>query len=134
VVKFVTADWQLGSGYTFYWVMNKDKWNALPPDIQKIITDLASETREKQAALWNEMDIEGRDVFKSSGGQVISLPDVEAAKWLKVVQPVIGDYKKNMVAKGYKEGEIDDWLKYIEERIGYWSKEEKQKKIPSPFE
>ena len=134
VIKFVTADWQLGNGYTFYFVMNKDKWNGLPPDIQKIFTEVASETREKQAAIWNEMDIEGRDLFKSQGGQVIPLSDAEAAKWLKAVEPVIGDYKKNMVAKGYKESEVDDWLKFIKERIGYWSKEEKQRKIPSPFE
>jgi TRAP-type C4-dicarboxylate transport system substrate-binding protein len=134
VVKCVTADWQLGTGYTFYWVMNKDKWNALPPDIQKIFTEVASETRDKQGALWNEMDIEGRDVFKSAGGQMINLSDTEAAKWVKAVEPVIASYKKNMVSKGYKEAEIDGWLKYIDERIVYWGKVEKQKKIPAPFE
>jgi TRAP-type C4-dicarboxylate transport system substrate-binding protein len=133
-VKCVTADWQLGTGYTFYWVMNKDKWNALPPDIQKIFTEVASETRDKQGALWNEMDIEGRDVFKSAGGQMINLSDTEAAKWVKAVEPVIASYKKNMVSKGYKEAEIDGWLKYIDERIVYWGKVEKQKKIPAPFE
>jgi TRAP-type C4-dicarboxylate transport system substrate-binding protein len=134
VVKYVTADWQLGTGYTFYFVMNKDKWNALPPDIQKIFTEVAFETKEKQAALWNEMDIEGRDVFKSAGGQIINLSDAEVAKWKKAVEPVIASYKKNMVSKGYKEGEIDGWLNYIDERIESWEKVEKQKKIPSPFE
>jgi TRAP-type C4-dicarboxylate transport system substrate-binding protein len=134
VVKFVTADWQLGSGYTFYFVINKDKWNGLPPDIQKIFTEVASEAREKQALLWNEMDIEGRDLFKSVGGQIVPLSDAEAARWVKAVQPVIGDYKKAMVGKGFKEAEVDGWLKFIDERIGYWSKMEKQKKIPAPFE
>ncbi len=134
VVKFVTADWQLGSGYTFYFVMNKDKWNGLPPDIQKIFTEVASEAREKQALLWNEMDIEGRDLFKSQGGQVIPLPDTEAARWVKAVQPVIADFKKNMVGKGFKDAEVDGWLNFIAERIGYWEKAEKQKKIPAPFE
>jgi TRAP-type C4-dicarboxylate transport system substrate-binding protein len=134
VVKFVTADWQLGSGYTFYFVINKDKWNGLPPDIQKIFTEVASEAREKQALLWNEMDIEGRDLFKSVGGQIVPLSDAEAARWVKAVQPVIGDYKKAMVGKGFKEAEVEGWLKFIDERIGYWSKMEKQKKIPAPFE
>jgi TRAP-type C4-dicarboxylate transport system substrate-binding protein len=134
VVKCVTADWQLGTGYTFYCVMNKSKWNALPPDLQKIVTEVAFETKEKQAALWNAMDIEGRDVFKSAGGQIIPLSDAEAAKWIKAVEPVIGDYKKNMAAKGYKEAEIDGWLSYIKERIEYWKKQEKQRKIPAPFE
>jgi TRAP-type C4-dicarboxylate transport system substrate-binding protein len=134
VVKYVTADWQLGNGYTFYWVMNKNKWNALPPDIQKIFAEVASETKEKQAALWNQMDIEARDWFKNQGGQIIPFSDAEAAKWLKAVEPVFASYKKSMAGKGYKEAEVDDWLKYIKERIGYWTKEEKQKKIPTPFE
>jgi TRAP-type transport system periplasmic protein len=134
VIKYVTADWRLGTGYTFYFVMNKNKWNALPPDIQKVFTEVASETREKQAALWNEMDIEGTDVFKTAGGQIIPLSDAEAAKWIKAVEPVMADYKKSMVAKGRKEADVDGWLSTIRERIEYWRKEEKQRKIPAPFE
>src|SRR4030066_2476214 len=61
VTKYVTADWQLGTGITFYWVMSKRKWDALTPDIQKIFTVVASEAMEKQGALWDQMDIEGRD-------------------------------------------------------------------------
>jgi len=133
VVKYVTSTWQLGSGITFYYVMNKSKWNALSPDLQKIFTEVASEAREKQAALWDQMDIEGMDLFKSKGGQVISLSDAEAGKWKKAVEPVITDYKKSMVSKGHKEADIDGWLKYISERIGYWQKEQKKRGIPSPF-
>jgi TRAP-type transport system periplasmic protein len=134
VVKCVTSTWRLGTGITFYFVINKDKWGGLPPDIQKIITEVAFETKDKQGGLWNEMDIEGTDVFKSQGGQIIPLSDAEATKWIKAVEPVIGDYKKSMVAKGNKETDIDGWLKYIGERIEYWKKEEKQRKIPTPFE
>jgi TRAP-type C4-dicarboxylate transport system substrate-binding protein len=133
VTKYVTADWQLGTGITFYWVMNKSKWNALSPDIQKVFTDVASEAREKQAALWDQMDIEGRDLFTSKGGQVITLSDAEAAKWVKAVEPIFGDYKRNMAAKGYKESEVDGWVKYIKERIGYWHKEQKRRGIPAAF-
>jgi TRAP-type C4-dicarboxylate transport system substrate-binding protein len=133
VVKYVTADWQLGTGYTFYWVMNKSKWNALSPDLQKIFTEVASAAREKQAALWDQMDIEGVDLFKSKGGQMIYLSNAEAAKWIKAVEPVIANYKKSMAGKGYKEAEVDDWVKYIKGRIGYWHKEQKKRGIPSPF-
>jgi TRAP-type C4-dicarboxylate transport system substrate-binding protein len=133
VTKYVTADWQLGTGITFYWVMSKSKWNALTPDIQKIFIEVASEAREKQGALWDQMDIEGMDLFKSKGGQVINLSDTEAARWIKAVEPIFGDYKKNMVAKGYKESEVDGWVSYIKERIGYWQKEQKRRGIPSAF-
>jgi len=133
VTKYVTADWQLGTVITFYWVMNKKKWDSLPPDLQRIITEIAIETKDKQGALWNQMDIEARDLFKSGGGQVIALADSEAARWIKAVEPIIGVYKKNMVSKGHKEADIDNWLKYIAERIEYWKKQQAERKIPAPF-
>jgi TRAP-type C4-dicarboxylate transport system substrate-binding protein len=133
VVKNVTSTWRLGTGITFYFVMNKSKWDALPPDIQKIFTQVAAETKDKQGALWNQMDIEGVDVFKSQGGQIIPLADAEVAKWKKAVEPVVVDYKKNMISKGYKETDVDGWLKYIGDRIEYWKKQEKDKGIAGPF-
>jgi len=133
VVKHVTSSWQLGTGITFYFVMSKSKWNALTPDVQKIFTEVAFEAKEKQALLWNQMDIEGLEAFKSAGGQVLSLSDAEAGKWVKAVEPVIDAYKKDMVSKGFKEGDVDSWLKYIKERIQHWTKEEKQKGIAAPF-
>jgi TRAP-type C4-dicarboxylate transport system substrate-binding protein len=133
VTKCVTAHWQLGTGITFYYVMNKSKWNALSPDVQKVFTEVASEAREKQAALWDQMDIEGMDLFKSKGGQVINLSDAEAPKWIKAVEPVIGEYKKSMASKGYKDADVDGWVKYIRERIEYWQKEQKKRGIPSLF-
>ncbi len=133
VVKSVTDTSPLGNGITFYWVMNKNKWNALPPDIQKIFTEVAAETRDAQALLWNEMDIEGKDVFTSKGGQFVKLSDAEAARWKKAVEPVIAAYKKDMVAKGFKAAEVESWISFIRERIEYWKGQEKQRKIPSPF-
>lgn len=133
VVKYVTADWQLGTGYTFYWVINKRKWDALPPDVQKTFTEVAAETREKQGKLWNDMDIEGRDLFKSVGGQIINLSDAEAGKWKKAVEPVFDSYKKDMASKGYKAADVDGWEKYITERIGYWTQEEKKRGIANPY-
>jgi TRAP-type C4-dicarboxylate transport system substrate-binding protein len=133
VVKYVTADWQLGTGYTFYFVMNKTKWNALPPDIQKIFTDIAIETKDKQGALWDSMDIEGRELFTGVGGQIINLSDAEAARWIKAVEPVFADYKKGMISKGYKAGDVDSWVSFIRERIEYWKKEQKKRGLAAPF-
>lgn len=133
VNKYVTASWQLGTGYTFYFVINKNKWNNLPADIQKIFTDVSFEIMNSQAALWNEMDIEGRDLLKSVGGQVFTLTDAEAAKWVEAVEPVIAAYKKDMVSKGYKAQDVDSWIGYIKERIDFWRKEEKKRNIAAPF-
>jgi TRAP-type C4-dicarboxylate transport system substrate-binding protein len=133
VSKYVTADWQIGTAITFYWVISKKKWDILSPDIQKVFTEVAAEARDKQAALWDSMDIEGRDLFTSTGGKMIDLSEAEAERWKKAVEPVIGSYKKQMVSKGHSEAEVDGWIKYIKERIAYWHKEQKTRKIPSAF-
>jgi TRAP-type C4-dicarboxylate transport system substrate-binding protein len=133
VNKFVTAAWQLGTGYNFYFVINKDKWNSLPADVQKIFTDVAFEIKEKQAALWNEMDIEGKDVFTNGGGKIINLSDAEAGKWKKAVEPVIVTFKNDMISKGHKESDVNAWIKYIQDRIQYWRNEEKRRKVAAPF-
>lgn len=133
VIKNTTASWQVGSGYTFYFVMNKAKWASLPPDIQKIVMDVAMEAQDKQAILWNEMDIEGKEALKAAGGQFINLTQAEGNRWDKAVDPVIDQYKKDMVAKGHTAAEVDSWIKYARERIAFWAKEETRKGIASPY-
>jgi TRAP-type C4-dicarboxylate transport system substrate-binding protein len=133
VSKYVTADWQIGTAITFYWVISKKKWNAISRKNQKIITEVASEARDKQAGLWDSMDIQGRDFFTSKGGQMIDLSEAEAERWKKAVEPVIGNYKEQMASKGYSEAEVDGWIKYIRERIAYWHKEQKKRGILSAF-
>jgi TRAP-type C4-dicarboxylate transport system substrate-binding protein len=134
VQKFVTANWQIGCGYTFYQVINKNKWDKLPPDVQKVFTEVGQEIMTANAMQWNELDIDSRDYFKSLGGQVINLNEAEVAKWKKAVEPVIANYKKDMAGKGHNAAEVDSWIKFINERMDYWEKQEQQKKIPSPFQ
>jgi TRAP-type C4-dicarboxylate transport system substrate-binding protein len=134
LIKYSTTSWKIGSSYTFYVVMNKNKWNALPADIKKIFQDTANEYKEKWAVQWNEIEIEGVQFSKSQGGQFLPLSDAEAAKWVKAAQPVIADFKKDLMSKGYSEKEIDSWLAFVQERITYWTAQEKAKKIPTPYE
>jgi TRAP-type C4-dicarboxylate transport system substrate-binding protein len=114
--------------------MNKNKWNSLPPDVQKVFTDYSKEFIEQWAAEWNNIDIEGREFFQGKGGQVIPISDAEGAKWAKTAEPVIADFKKDLVSKGYKAAEIDSWLSFIKERIEYWKGQEKAKNIPTAFQ
>ncbi len=134
LIKYVTASWKIGSAYAFYVVMDKDRWNKLPPDVQKVLDEFSSEFIERWAVEWNNIDIEGREFFLKQGGQIIPLSDAENAKWIKAAQPVIEDYKKDLVSKGFKAADIDSWLKYIQERIEYWKGQEKAKKIPTAYQ
>jgi TRAP-type C4-dicarboxylate transport system substrate-binding protein len=134
IIKYTTACWKIGTSYTFYVVMNRAKWDALPPDIKKIFQETANEFKDKWAVQWNEIEIEGGQYLKSQGGQVIQIPDAEAARWVQASQPVIAEYKKDLIGKGFPEKEVDSWLAFVKERVDYWKAQEKIKKIPTAYE
>lgn len=100
VVKFTTENY--GSSYStgFFVVMNKEKWSALPPDIQKIIEKVNEEYAEKQGKLWDEIDKAGRDFTLKLGNKIIPLSSDEDRRWGEVVKPILDDYVKRMKEKG----------------------------------
>lgn len=100
VVKFTTENF--GSAYStaFFVVMNKDKWNALPPDIQKIIEKVNEEWIEKTGKMWDEIDKAGRDFTLKSGNKIVPLSQDEDWRWTKAVKPISDEYVNNMKAKG----------------------------------
>ncbi len=134
LIKYATACWRIGTSYTFYIVMNKAKWDPLPADIKKIFQETANDFKEKWAVQWNEIEIEGVQFLKSQGGQVIPLSDTEAVRWVQASQPVIAEWKKDLVSKGFAEKEVDSWLAFVKERVEYWKAQEKAKKIPTAYE
>jgi TRAP-type C4-dicarboxylate transport system substrate-binding protein len=100
VVKCTTENF--GSAYStgFFVVMNKDKWNALSPDIQKIIEKINLEWIERTGVLWDEIDKSGRAFSLKLGNQIVSLTKEEDQKWAKAVRPILDEYANSMRAKG----------------------------------
>ena len=100
VTKYCTLDF--GAAYTtsFYVVMNKDKWNSLPPDIQKIIEEINEEWVVKHGQAWDDSDEEGKQFFLSKGGEFINLDAKEMARWKKAVAPILDAYVANMKKEG----------------------------------
>jgi TRAP-type transport system periplasmic protein len=132
--KYNTTSLQISSVNNFFVVVNKDKWNSLPPDMQKLISDYSKEFIEEWAVAWNEIEIEGKDFFLKQGGKLVDLSAAEANNWVKAVEPVIIDFKNDCVSsKGYKAEEVDSWLKFLRERANYWKAQEKAKKIPTAY-
>ena len=134
VQKYVTASWKVGSAYCFYVLMNKQKWDSLPSDVKKVINEFSKEFTERWTVEWNKIDIEGWEYFTKQGGQILPISDAEAARWIKATQPVIDDYKKDLISKGYKANEIDGWVSFVKERIEYWKGQEKAKNIPTAYQ
>jgi TRAP-type C4-dicarboxylate transport system substrate-binding protein len=91
-----------GSAYSVvqFVVMNKQKWDAMPPDIQKIIEQINVEWIEKQGKLWDEIDKEGKEFSVKRGNKVITLSKEEDARWAAKVKPVIDSYVAELKSKG----------------------------------
>ncbi len=114
VIKFTTEDY--GAAYTiaFFVVINKEKWDAIPPDAQKMIEKINEEWIEKTGKSWDEIDKSGREFTLKLGNKIIPLPKEEDAKWTKTVRPMFDEYVKNMKAKGLPG---DEALKFCVDRL-----------------
>lgn len=132
VAKYVTSSWQVGNIYTFYVAMNKNSYKKLPPDIKGIFDELCGEYKERFALMWNSIDFAGKQFGVEKGDEIIQLPPEEVERWKQAAAPVIENYVKEMVGKGYKEDEVRGWIKFLNERIDYWTKKQLEYQIKSP--
>jgi len=132
VTTSTTNSWQIGEIDVFWVIMNKDTWNGLPADIQKIFNDTAEEFTEIYAKAWNDLDFDGRDAALEAGNSIIELSPEEAARWVAAVEPVMEDYVQSMIGQGYSEAEVRGWIQFTEERIEYWTQKQIEAGIKSP--
>ncbi|RLB00673.1 MAG: C4-dicarboxylate ABC transporter substrate-binding protein [Deltaproteobacteria bacterium] len=86
---------------SFAVVMNKDTWNSLPKDVQKVIDDLS-----REQALWTGryMDDHVKEAIewskKTYNVEFIKLPPEDMVKAKKLVKPMIDAYIKRAKAAG----------------------------------
>ncbi|MFH1153538.1 MAG: TRAP transporter substrate-binding protein [Pseudomonadota bacterium] len=134
LLKYCTADWQVGNIYTFYAVMNKKKWDSLPDNIKKIFDEVNAEWIENSAQGWNDVDRVGTEFFKSKGGQIIQLSNDEVKRWDQAIAPVIETYMNEMTSKGITRDELDERVQFIRQTRDELVKEQISKKIPMPYD
>jgi TRAP-type C4-dicarboxylate transport system substrate-binding protein len=92
VVKNTTESWPVGFTSAWYVIMNKKKWESIPPDMQKIIEKVNAEWIERVGKTWDEIDASGKAFSQKQGGKVVTLSKEEGDRWVKAVQPVLNDY------------------------------------------
>jgi TRAP-type C4-dicarboxylate transport system substrate-binding protein len=100
VVKSTTESFGAAYSTGFFVAMNKEKWNALPPEIQKVIESVNQEWIGKTGKIWDEIDKSGKAFTQKLGNQIISLPAGENKKWEDAVKPILQDYVQAMKTKG----------------------------------
>lgn len=102
---------------SFVAVMNKDVWNSLPPDVQKVIDDLSLEM-----AIWTGeyMDNHVKEALewskKEHGLQIITLSPEEKAAWDKILKPIQDKYVEELKAKGLPAEEYRKRLYELKEK------------------
>ncbi len=99
VVDYVVDSSAIGYTTSMFVVMNKDKWNQLPPDIQAIFTAVSEEWIAKQGEAWDQADKEGREFVKKRKRQFVTLPEAEEQRWTAAVKPILDDYVKATAEK-----------------------------------
>jgi len=114
VIKYTTECYSVGYTTAMYVIMNMDKWNSLPKDVQRAFEKVSEDWIPKHAKGWDEADNEGRAYTLELGNEIIPLSEEESARWATAVRPVIDDYAQSLEDKGLPGKE---YVEFIKERI-----------------
>lgn len=121
IVKYVTECTDVGSTANMYVVINKDKWNSMPADIQDIFTQVSKEWIDKHGMTWTNYDVSAINYFKTfEGREVIKLSSEESARWIKATEPLISSFIKEIADKGLPAEQYEKFL--IEKAADYAGK------------
>ncbi len=105
-------------------VMNNDKWNALPKDIQDVFTEVSEDWIEKHGKVWDYYDAVAVDYWleyrekMGDPGEIIELPPEEMARWVEAAKVVKETYMDEKRAMGLP---VEDYEAYLLEQAAYWS-------------
>jgi TRAP-type C4-dicarboxylate transport system substrate-binding protein len=83
-------------------VMNKKKWT-----IDKINVEWA----EKQGKLWDELELEGKDVFLQKGGKILTFSDAEYKQLAEKMAPILNKYVEETKKMGLPGDEVIKFCK-----------------------
>ncbi len=90
----------IGSVSTLLVVMNKQKWNSLSPDMQKLVEQVSEEWAEKTGPVWDDIDREAIDFARSQGLKTVTISKEEAAASAQKMKPLLDAYVVNMKKLG----------------------------------
>lgn len=99
---YEVAKYYVGPLWMAVWVsfMNLDKWNSLPPDIQKEIMEASKAAENYSIQSMKEYDEKSLQVLREKG-TVKYLSNDEIDKWAKMMEPVYQKWQKECAEKGY---------------------------------
>ena len=87
----------------FWLIINKDKWESLPSDIQDVMDGVRPWFLETMGGAWDKSDSEGLEFAAPLGHEVLNLSDAEWAKFNQAVEPLAEQWITDMEAQGYAD-------------------------------
>lgn len=86
---------------SFFFVMNKAKYDGLPSDVRKAIDDISGDDLiPKFGKWWNDWDAPGLAAAKARNNQIAGLTAAERASWKKQLEPMIDAYLGQLEKEG----------------------------------
>lgn len=115
VVGYTTLNYRTATPSAGFLVMNKDKWNSLPPDIQKIIDKTSEECTERASKVWDQLDQKAMKAALEKKHTLITLSQEEEERWYQRLVPLYDAFVKEKSAQGLPAAEALkfclDWVK-----------------------
>jgi TRAP-type transport system periplasmic protein len=102
----------VGIGVNLF-VMNKDKWNSLPADIQVTWEQINNETRYAYLDAMDKLYPSTAARFTEKGMTMYTLDSAEQAKWTQLMQPVLASYTDTYQAQGFPIKEASAKIKQV---------------------
>lgn len=106
--KYYSKIGHLGQAYLV--MINEDKWNSIPEDLQKIITECAEENQEKQWENRAALGEEAEKIMEEAGVKINEVSDEERAKMKDACSEIYEKYAQ--------EYGLEDLIKEMEEVAG----------------
>jgi len=100
VIDYVIETKALGYTTAMFVVMNKTKYESLPPDIKKVFDEVGEEWVDVHGDVWDSADREGLKFTIELGKKIHGLSPAQETKWVQSISPIIIDYQTKMEEKG----------------------------------
>lgn len=87
--------------------MNKDTWNSLPKDLQKVFSDASNEDWVREVGkIWTDADTDGIGVAVKAGNTHIQLTEAETEAFRVAMEPVIDRWIVDVQKRGINGAEL----------------------------
>ena len=120
ILKYSTEMYSYVSSFGV--AMNPDSWNALPPDLQALVTKSMTGVEKEVGEAWDALDVPGKKALIDGGAEAIRLSAEENVKFRKIGAEVAEAKVNELESKGMPARAIYTMMKSLAEKHAKTSK------------